>query len=86
MDRYSLNENEERELKDYVESRYALHFRHFQELLQSFTRMNVEAYKIGSGECNNYPLLEHIADFGKPVILSTGMNTIESVKKQFKFL
>ena len=41
--------------------------------------MNIAAYKIGSGECNNYPLLEHIATFGKPVILSTGMNTIESV-------
>jgi N-acetylneuraminate synthase len=44
-------------------------------------RMNVSAYKIGSGECNNYPLLEHIASFGKPVILSTGMNTIKSVAK-----
>ena len=43
--------------------------------------MNVPAYKIGSGECNNYPLLEHIASFGKPIILSTGMNTIESVRK-----
>jgi N-acetylneuraminate synthase len=43
--------------------------------------MNVPAYKIGSGECNNYPLLKHIASFGKPIILSTGMNTIESVRK-----
>ena len=43
--------------------------------------MNVPAYKIGSGECNNYPLLKHIASFGKPIILSTGMNTIDSVGK-----
>jgi N-acetylneuraminate synthase len=41
----------------------------------------IPAYKIGSGECNNYPLLEHIASFGKPVIMSTGMNTIESIQK-----
>jgi sialic acid synthase SpsE len=41
----------------------------------------VPAYKIGSGECNNYPLLKHIASFGKPMVLSTGMNTIESVRK-----
>ncbi len=47
---------------------------------ERLNKMNVEAYKIGSGECNNYPLLEHIAAFGKPVILSTGMNTIESVR------
>jgi N-acetylneuraminate synthase len=44
-------------------------------------KFGLQAYKIGSGECNNYPLLDHIASFGKPVILSTGMNTIESVAK-----
>ena len=49
-------------------------------------RMNVPAYKIGSGECNNYPLLKHIASFGKPMILSTGMNTIESVGKAVAIL
>ena len=40
-----------------------------------------QAYKIGSGECSNYPLLNHIASFGKPIILSTGVNTIESIEK-----
>ena len=40
---------------------------------------DVLAYKIGSGECNNYPLVEHIAGFGRPVILSTGMNDLESI-------
>ncbi|NQV74691.1 MAG: N-acetylneuraminate synthase family protein, partial [Bacteroidetes bacterium] len=47
-------------------------------------KMGVKAYKIGSGECNNYPLLKHIAEFGKPVILSTGMNTINSIKPAVK--
>jgi N-acetylneuraminate synthase len=42
--------------------------------------MDVDAYKVGSGECNNYPLIEHIAGFGKPIILSTGMNDITSVR------
>ena len=41
--------------------------------------MNLPAYKIGSGECNNYPLIDHIASFGKPLIISTGMNNIESI-------
>ena len=44
--------------------------------LESF---GVKAYKIGSGEMNNYPLLKHIASFGKPMIVSTGMNDIESI-------
>jgi N-acetylneuraminate synthase len=46
--------------------------------------MQVSGYKVGSGECNNYPLIKHIAAFGKPIILSTGMNTIESVAKAVK--
>ena len=43
--------------------------------------MNVKAFKIGSGECNNIPLLKHIAGFKKPVILSTGMNDLASVAR-----
>lgn len=83
MERCSLNEEEELELKNYVESKGMIFIstpfsRAAAERLKKF---DVPAYKIGSGECNNYPLLEHIASFGKPVILSTGMNTIESVQK-----
>ena len=48
--------------------------------------MDVPAFKIGSGECNNYPLIEYICKFKKPIILSTGMNTIESVKKSVDIL
>jgi N-acetylneuraminate synthase len=83
MERCSLNEAEELELKNYVESLGMIFIstpfsRAAAERLKKF---DIPAYKIGSGECNNYPLLEHIASFGKPVILSTGMNTIESVQK-----
>lgn len=49
-------------------------------------RMGVAAYKIGSGECNNYPLLALVASFGKPVILSTGMNSMESIAKAVSIL
>lgn len=83
MARCALNETEERELKEYVESKGLIF------ISTPFSRaaadrlecMGVQAYKIGSGECNNYPLIEHIASFGKPMIISTGMNDIESIKK-----
>jgi N-acetylneuraminate synthase len=83
MERCSLNEADELELKNYVESKGMIFIstpfsRAAADRLQHF---DIHAYKIGSGECNNYPLLEHIATFGKPVILSTGMNTIESITK-----
>jgi N-acetylneuraminate synthase len=48
--------------------------------------MDVPAYKIGSGECNNYPLITHIARLQKPVILSTGMNNLLSISKAVKIL
>jgi N-acetylneuraminate synthase len=83
MERCALNESEEFELKKYVERKGMIFIstpfsRAAAERLRKF---DIPAYKIGSGECNNYPLLEHIASFGKPVILSTGMNTIDSVQK-----
>ena len=83
MQRCALSESDEKTLQRYVESRDMVF------ISTPFSRaaadrlhgMNVPAYKIGSGECNNYPLLKHIASFGRPIILSTGMNTIESVGK-----
>jgi N-acetylneuraminate synthase len=83
MQRCALSEDAEIQLQKYVESMGMTFIstpfsRAAADRLQ---RMNVPAYKIGSGECNNYPLLKHIASFGKPIVLSTGMNTIDSVRK-----
>jgi sialic acid synthase SpsE len=82
MSRCALTENDERRLKELAEN-LGLIF-----LSTPFSRagadrleeLGVVGYKIGSGECNNYPLVKHIASFGKPVILSTGMNDIESIR------
>ena len=83
MKRCALTEEEETELKRYVEEKGMLFIStpFSRAAADRLERMNVQAYKIGSGECNNYPLIEHIARFGKPVILSTGMNDIPSVQK-----
>jgi sialic acid synthase SpsE len=83
MRRCSLKEEDEIKLKNYVERQGMIFIStpFSRAAADRLERMNVQAYKIGSGECNNYPLLEHIASFGKPMILSTGMNTIESVRK-----
>ena len=83
MQRCALSESDEKELQQYVESQGMIFISTpFSRAAADRLRgMNVPAYKIGSGECNNYPLLKHIASFGKPIILSTGMNTIDSVRK-----
>ncbi len=88
MARCALSEEDERTLKRYAESRGLIFLStpFSRAAADRLERLGVAAYKIGSGECNNYPLVEHIARFGRPVILSTGMNTLESVGKSVAIL
>lgn len=81
MDSCALNEKDERALKEYIEQKGAIFIStpFSRAAADRLASMDVAAFKIGSGECNNYPLIEHVAKFGKPVILSTGMNSINSV-------
>ncbi len=83
MEECALNEEDEIALQKYVEEKGAVFIStpFSRAAVERLERMNVSAYKIGSGECNNYPLIKHIAKKGKPIILSTGMNTIESIRK-----
>lgn len=88
MARCALTEEEEIKLKIYVESKGMVYLctPFSRAAAERLHRMGVSAYKIGSGECNNYPLVKLIASYGKPVILSTGMNDIDSIKLSVQIL
>jgi len=47
-------------------------------------KMDIAAYKIGSGEMTNLPLIKHIASKNKPIIMSTGMCSMEEVETSVK--
>jgi N-acetylneuraminate synthase len=81
MSRCRLDEDADRLLKARVESLGMIYLStpFSRAAADRLERLGVTAYKIGSGECNNYPLLRHVAGFGKPVILSTGMNDLASI-------
>ena len=83
ISRCSLTEEEEFKLKKYVDELDMIYLStpFSRKAADKLEEMNVPAFKIGSGECNNYPLIRHIASFGKPIILSTGMNDINSISK-----
>lgn len=49
-------------------------------------KVGVKRYKIGSGEVNNFLLLEKIANTGKPVILSSGMSSFKELDSTIEFL
>lgn len=88
MSMAALSEEDEYELMQYTQSKGMVFLstpfsRAAADRLESF---GVLAYKIGSGELNNYPLIKHIASFHKPMILSTGMNDIASIKKATSIL
>lgn len=88
MERCALSEEEEFELKNYVESKglVFLSTPFSRAAADRLERFGVLAYKIGSGELNNYPLIKHIASFGKPMIVSTGMNDIPAIRKTVDIL
>lgn len=88
MERCALCEEDEWELKQYVESKGMIFLStpFSRAAADRLERFGVLAYKIGSGELNNYPLIKHIASFGKPMIVSTGMNNISSIQKAVEIM
>ena len=88
IEKCSLKASEEKKLKKFVESKRLTFIStpFCREAADRLNSMRVKAFKIGSGECNNYPLIEHICKFKKPIILSTGMNDIKSIKIACKII
>jgi sialic acid synthase SpsE len=84
--RCELSEKEEILLKQYCDKKGILYLStpFSRQAADRLNAMKVPAFKIGSGECNNVPLLEHIARMRKPIILSTGMNDIASIRRSVK--
>lgn len=84
----ALSETDEILLKEYVETKGMIFLStpFSRAAADRLEKMNVVAYKIGSGELNNYPLLDHIASFGKPMIVSTGMNGMNDIFKAIEIL
>ena len=88
MDNCALSESDEKKLMDFITSKGAIFIStpFSRAAVDRLVKFNVPAFKIGSGECNNYPLIKYIAKFRKPVILSTGMNSLQSVAKAVSIL
>ena len=84
--RCELTEEEETRIKSYCEEKGIIYLctPFSREAADRLDTMGVEAFKIGSGECNNLPLLDHVAHLGKPIILSTGMNDLSSIRESVK--
>ena len=88
MESCALSPEDEIALKQHTESLGVIYISTpFSRKAADFlAEIDVPAFKIGSGEADNLPLIRHIAKFGKPVIMSTGMQTIESMSRSVQIL
>lgn len=88
LDKFELNQAEHRELSKYCKERDILYMCTPWDLksidvLESF---NVKAYKVASADLTNIPLINKLCETKKPLILSTGMSSVEEIKFTTDFL
>ena len=88
MKKCALEESDEKKLMQYIKSRRKIFISSpfSRKAADRLGKFNVPAFKIGSGECNNYHFIKYICKFKKPIILSTGMNSINSIKKSVRII
>jgi N-acetylneuraminate synthase len=88
LDKFELSQAEHRELSEYCKERKILYMCTPWDLksidvLESF---NVKAYKVASADLTNIPLINKLCETKKPLILSTGMSSVEEIKFTTDFL
>ena len=88
LKRYALTLDQHKELMDYCDeigiqylcTPFSL------KAAQELNELGVAAFKIGSGEMDDIPTLKAIAKMGKPMIVSTGMATMDEIKRTYDVL
>ncbi len=83
IDDCSLSPDEEFDLKNHIEDlgKEYLCTPFSAKAAHLLGEMKVSSFKIGSGECSNDAVLKAASQYKKPLIISTGMNTLKSVSK-----
>ena len=88
LERFELSQSEHRELSNYCKEKNILYMctpwdHKSVDILESF---NVKAYKVASADLTNIPLISKLCETKKPLILSTGMSSVEEIKFTTDFL
>jgi N-acetylneuraminate synthase len=84
----ALSEKDEKKLMNYIVSRKKVFIStpFSRAAADRLGKFNIPAFKIGSGECNNHFLVDYICKFKKPIIMSTGMNSVKSISKSVEMI
>lgn len=83
LDGCRLSEEEHWRLQEYAKKKNIMFLStpFSREAADFLLTMDIPAFKTGSGELTNIPLLEHIARKNRPMIISTGMSTLQEVAR-----
>lgn len=88
LQRLELSASKFRELSDYCRRKNILFLSSpfDEDSVNLLEDIGVPAFKIASGEITNFPLLRKVAETGKPIILSTGMSSLDEVSEAIEVL
>lgn len=88
LKKLELSKNDFRELKAYAEKCNVLFLSSpfDMESVDLLESIGVSAYKLGSGELNNFELIDYVQKTNKPLILSTGMASLDEIKEVYNFI
>lgn len=83
FEQYEVNERLHKEVFKYAEEKNLDWFStpSHESDVDLLERCNVGAHKIGSDDAVNLPFLKYVASKGKPILLSTGMSTMNEIKE-----
>jgi len=88
VQKYYLRKEQHVELKNYSLSK-GIDFcstPFSQEEVDLLNKLDVDFFKVASMDINNYPLLKYLAQFDKPILLSTGMANLGEIEKAVKII
>jgi N,N'-diacetyllegionaminate synthase len=88
LKRLELNEEQHSQLMEYAYKKDIIFFStpYDNKSADMLEKLMIPAYKLSSIEIINHPFLEYVAKKGKPLILSTGMSTLEEVDEAVRII
>tara|TARA_B110000008_G_scaffold276495_1_gene315881 strand:+ start:3434 stop:5320 length:1887 start_codon:yes stop_codon:yes gene_type:complete len=88
LERFQLSQDEHKKVAKYCEDKGVLYMctPWDSDSINILEELGVQAYKVASADLTNLPLVENLIATRKPIILSTGMSSVDEIKITTKFL
>jgi len=88
LERFELTQDEHRQVAEYCHDRGILYMCTPWDIdsIVALEALNVKAYKVASADLTNLPLIDSLIATKKPLILSTGMSSVEEIHTTADFL